>query len=64
MCYTGRLVRVILLGVIADHPAMVKVCGLADHGHCAAPCHKCEADRELLFTVQGLKNGLSLINYK
>ena len=55
--FLGRLVRVILLGVIADHPAMVKVCGFPDHSHRTFPCTKCTVNRDEMFSSESLKNG-------
>ncbi|KIJ06468.1 hypothetical protein PAXINDRAFT_91930 [Paxillus involutus ATCC 200175] len=53
----GRRVRVVLLGVICDHPAMCKMCGFADHGHNVAPCPKCKVTKEELFSDESLRNG-------
>ncbi|KIJ57838.1 hypothetical protein HYDPIDRAFT_171515, partial [Hydnomerulius pinastri MD-312] len=52
----GRRVRVVLLGVICDHPAMCKMCGFADHGHKNAPCPKCKVSKEKLFSDESLSN--------
>lgn len=35
---SGIRLRVALVGIIADHPAMCKLCGFADHSHNEAPC--------------------------
>src|SRR5882762_5837919 len=53
----GRLVRVILLAIICDHPAMCKVSGFADHAHNMAPCTKCEVTQAELFSEESLHNG-------
>src|SRR5882762_6349948 len=53
----GRLVRVILLAIICDHPAMCKVSGFADHAHNMAPCTKCEVTQAELFSEKSLRNG-------
>ncbi|KIJ09902.1 hypothetical protein PAXINDRAFT_86800, partial [Paxillus involutus ATCC 200175] len=51
----GRRVRVVLLGVICDHPAMCKMCGFADHGHNEAPCPKCKVTKQDLFSDESLQ---------
>jgi hypothetical protein len=43
-------VRVALVGIIADHPAMCKLCGFADHSHNIAPCTKCKVTRAEMFS--------------
>ena len=53
----GRLVRVMLLGVVADHPAMVKVSGFADHNHNVCPCTKCKEKKDSLYAAKALKGG-------
>ncbi len=53
----GRLVRVLLLAIISDHPAMCKICGFADHGHNVAPCTKCKVTQAKLKSIQSLSNG-------
>ncbi|KAJ7812974.1 hypothetical protein B0H14DRAFT_3751481 [Mycena olivaceomarginata] len=53
----GILVRVTLVAIIADHPAMCKLCGFADHSHTAAPCPKCTVKQAEIFTEESLKNG-------
>jgi hypothetical protein len=50
-------VRVILLAIVCDHPAMCKVSGFADHAHNAAPCTKCEVTQAELFSEKSLANG-------
>lgn len=45
----GRRVRVALLAVVCDHPAMCKMGGFADHGHNEAPCNKCHIDQASIF---------------
>lgn len=45
-----------LVGIIADHPAMCKLCGFADHSHHEAPCTKCTVPRHEMFTQKSLKN--------
>jgi len=57
----GRLVRVILLAICCDHPAMVKMAGFADHGHSQAPCPKCTVTKEELFSNKAIRNGTRLI---
>ena len=50
--------RVILLAIICDHPAMCKVSGFADHAHNEAPCTKCEVTQAELFSEKSLTNGM------
>ncbi|KAJ7744275.1 hypothetical protein DFH07DRAFT_925148 [Mycena maculata] len=52
----GIRVRVALVAIIADHPAMCKLCGFADHGHKAVPCTKCTVSHDELFTEKSLRN--------
>jgi hypothetical protein len=54
----GRLVRVALLGVVCDHPAMCKVGGFADQSHNEAPCCKCHVDQASIFSDESLRNGV------
>ncbi|CAK5262381.1 unnamed protein product [Mycena citricolor] len=53
----GFRVRVALISIIADHPAMCKICGFADHGHKIVPCPKCKVPKADMFTGKSLKNG-------
>lgn len=50
----GRLVRVVLIAVICDHPALCRVCGFADKNHNNAPCTKCK------ITQKDIKTGASV----
>ncbi|KAF7368195.1 hypothetical protein MVEN_00139100 [Mycena venus] len=52
----GILVRVALVGIIADHPAMCKLCGFADKNHKFAPCTKCTVLYDKLASKKSLKN--------
>ncbi|KAG1751089.1 hypothetical protein EDB19DRAFT_1271823 [Suillus lakei] len=52
----GRRVRVVLLGVVCDHPAMCKLSGFADHSHNNAPCSKCHVSQDDLFSDESLRN--------
>ena len=52
----------ILLGVVADHPAMVKVSGFADHNHNVCPCTKCKEKKDSLYAAKALKGGTSTFN--
>ena len=52
----GRLVKVILLGIICDHPAMCKMSRFSDHSHNQAPCTKCTITQEELFSECSLRN--------
>lgn len=57
--FSGRLVRVALVAICSDHPAMCKCMGCADHNHNNAPCHKCLATKAGFFTDAGLSvNGM------
>lgn len=53
-CLTGQLVQVALIGIIADHPAMVKMAGFADKSHNEAPCTKCRVTKEHMFLDEAL----------
>ncbi|KAJ7443281.1 hypothetical protein FB451DRAFT_1190185 [Mycena latifolia] len=53
----GIRLRVALVGISADHPAMCKLCGFADHSHNEAPCTKCKVPRHEMFTNKSLRNG-------
>ncbi|KAF7346894.1 hypothetical protein MVEN_01441600 [Mycena venus] len=53
----GIRLRVALIAIIADHPAMCKLCGFADHRHNEAPCTKCEVPRDERFSEKALRNG-------
>jgi hypothetical protein len=55
---TGRLLRVILLALVCDHPAMCKIAGFADHAHKAAPCPKCKVTQANLFSEASMRNGI------
>lgn len=55
-CNSGIRVRVALVAIIADHPAMCKLCGFADHSHNAAPCTKCRVPRSKMFSTKSLQN--------
>jgi hypothetical protein len=57
----GRLVRVVLLAIVCDHPAMCKMAGLADHSHGRAPCGKCTVPHEELHSDKAMKNGMRLV---
>jgi hypothetical protein len=54
---SGIRERVALVAIIADHPAMCKICGFADHRHNAAPCPKCTVSHGELFSLKSLRNG-------
>jgi hypothetical protein len=56
--YLGILVRVILIAIICDHPALCKMCGFADHAHKEAPCTKCKVTAEDLKSEEALQNSL------
>ena len=53
----GRLVRVVLIAVCCDHPAMCRMCGFGDHATKTAFCHRCTIPRSALATEQGLTIG-------
>jgi hypothetical protein len=50
-------VCVMLVGIVADHPAMVKMAGFADKGHNEAPCSKCTVKKENMFSDKALHGG-------
>jgi predicted Zn-ribbon and HTH transcriptional regulator len=56
---SGIRVRVVLVAIIADHPAMCKICGFADHAHNTDPCTKCTVPHDRLFSDKSLRNGNS-----
>ncbi|KAF8481366.1 hypothetical protein JB92DRAFT_3132926 [Gautieria morchelliformis] len=53
----GRLVRVVCIALICDHPAAVKMCGSADKGHNQLPCTRCQVPKEDLFSDEALCDG-------
>ncbi|KAI0026577.1 hypothetical protein K488DRAFT_32337, partial [Vararia minispora EC-137] len=53
----GILLELVLIGIIADHPCMCKLGGVADHAHKAAPCTNCKTTRAGMYTDEALKNG-------
>ena len=55
--HQGRLVRVALVAVCCDHPAMCRMCGFGDHATKTAFCHRCTIPRSALATEQGLTIG-------
>jgi hypothetical protein len=55
--FVGRLVRVALVAVICDHPAMCKIAGFADKNHLSAPDTKCTVSQNDLFSDAALRNG-------
>ncbi|KZT56347.1 hypothetical protein CALCODRAFT_435919, partial [Calocera cornea HHB12733] len=42
----GRLVRVALVAIVCDHPALCKMSGFGDQAHAARPCTQCEIRRK------------------
>ncbi|GBE87456.1 hypothetical protein SCP_1101320 [Sparassis crispa] len=52
----GHCVRVFLLAIICDHPAMCKMGGFAEKNHKVAPCPKCKVPLSELFSEKSLKN--------
>lgn len=58
---SGRRIRVALIGVICDHPAMCKMTGFADKKHTNAPCPKCNVTQADLFSDKANKNGAKLV---
>lgn len=50
-----RRLRVALIGLICDHPAMCKVCGFADKNHNEDPCTKCKATKKNMYTDEALR---------
>ncbi|GBE85372.1 hypothetical protein SCP_0705590 [Sparassis crispa] len=53
----GIRVRVTLVAVVCDHPAMCKVSSFADKNHTEVPCTKCNVQQEDFFSDAGLSNG-------
>ncbi|GBE84457.1 hypothetical protein SCP_0604360 [Sparassis crispa] len=58
----GICVRVALVAVVCDHPAMCKVSGFADKNHAEVPCTKCHVKQNQMFSDEGLSNGFPLRN--
>ena len=54
----GRRVRVAIIAICCDHPAMCRACGFADHNHARAPCPKRKATRNEMQTPEGLQNSM------
>ncbi|GJE84480.1 hypothetical protein PsYK624_005560 [Phanerochaete sordida] len=50
----GRRVRLILIAVCCDHPAMCRLCGFGDSGSGNHFCTKCKVKKEDLNTPEGL----------
>lgn len=53
----GRLVRVALVAIICDHPAMCKLCGFAEKNHKNAPCTKCKVPLSEMYSDEAIRNG-------
>ncbi|PSR70650.1 hypothetical protein PHLCEN_2v13455 [Hermanssonia centrifuga] len=53
----GRRVRVTLIAVCCDHPALCRLCGFADHGTNGYFCPRCTIRQEYLHTPDGVKIG-------
>ncbi len=51
----GRRVRVTLIAVCCDHPALCRLCGFADHNTVNFFCPRCEIKQEDLLTPNGVK---------
>ncbi|KAJ7470860.1 hypothetical protein FB451DRAFT_1472522 [Mycena latifolia] len=51
----GRRVRVILVAICCDHPAMCKMGGFSDHKANKFPCSRCEIPHDEIKTPAGLK---------
>jgi hypothetical protein len=60
----GRRVRVILIAVCCDHPALCRVCGFGDHNHKASFCTKCKIKHNELRTEQSMTGGFEPRNGK
>ena len=54
----GRRIRVVIIAICCDHPAMCRACGFADHNHARAPCPKRKATRNEMQTPEGLQNSM------
>jgi hypothetical protein len=53
----GRRVRVILVAVCCDHPAMCRVCGFGEHRKEEGFCSRCEITHSDLKTEASMTNG-------
>lgn len=56
----GRRLRVALVALACDHPAMCKVSGFAEKNHTECPCTQCKAKRNEMFSDEGLNGGQSV----
>ncbi|OCH83767.1 hypothetical protein OBBRIDRAFT_742729 [Obba rivulosa] len=50
----GRLVRVALVCISCDHPALCRMAGFGDHSMNSCMCTKCELPHDMLFEEAGL----------
>lgn len=57
----GRLVRVALVAIICDHPAMCKLCGFAEKNHKNAPCTKCKVPLSEMYSDKAICNGMPCV---
>jgi hypothetical protein len=53
----GRRVRIILIAVCCDHPAMCRVCGFGDHRKEEGFCSRCKISHKDLRTEAAMTNG-------
>ena len=57
----GRLVRIILIAVCCDHPALCRVCGFGDHRKEEGFCSRCKISHKDLKTEAAMRNGIEFI---
>lgn len=58
----GRRVRVALVGIICNHPAMCKMCGFMDKSHKQSPCPKCHATADNMFDNEWMTGSKYLVH--
>jgi len=58
----GRRVRIILLAVCCDHPAMCRMCGFGDHRKEEGFCSRCNIIHKDLRTQAAMSNGNHLFS--
>ncbi|KAA1479913.1 hypothetical protein DENSPDRAFT_789672 [Dentipellis sp. KUC8613] len=58
----GQRIRVALIAVCCDHPAMCKVCGFGDHRKEEGFCSRCHIRHSQLRTKEAMTNGEKLLS--
>src|SRR5258706_1294513 len=55
--FQGRRIRVAVICVSCDHPALCKLAGFAEHSSKAHLCHVCKCKREAIGSAESLCGG-------